>query len=100
MQKKHKGELLLHMERAAGSRQDICTEGSMAIVMNYPYYLEFLDEQLKKREKGKEASLLQQNLFVVLKSSEMLALTRLMSIFHLSVCMPFRWLAGKTHELK
>ena len=100
MRDKHDGELLLHVERASGSRQDLCAEGSLSIVMNYPYYLEFLDEQLKKREKGKMASILSQNLFVVLKSSEMLALARLMSIFHLSVCMPHRWLAGCTHELR
>jgi hypothetical protein len=28
------GVLLLHVERAAGSRQDLCTEGSMAVSMN------------------------------------------------------------------
>ena len=46
------------------------------------------------------ASILQQNLFVALTSTEMIALSRLLSIFHISVCMPFRWLAGKTHELR
>jgi hypothetical protein len=44
-------------------------------------------------------SILQQNLFVALKSSEMIALARLLSILHLSACIPFCWLAGKTHEL-
>ena len=68
--------------------------------MNYPYYLEFLDAQLRKREKNKEASILQRNLFVAMTSSEMLALVLLLSIFHLSVCIPFRWLSGKTHELR
>jgi hypothetical protein len=47
-----------------------------------------------------KASILQQNLFVVLTSEEMIALSCLLSIFHISVCIPFRWLAGKTHELK
>ena len=100
MRENHSGELLLHVERAAGSRQDLSTEGCMAIVMNYPYYLEFLDEHLRKKEKTREISILQQNLFVALSSEEMLALARLMSILHLSVCIPMRWLAGKTHELK
>jgi len=48
MRANHPGELLLHVERAAGSRQDLCTEGCMAIYMNYPYYIEFLDMSLRK----------------------------------------------------
>ena len=95
----HPGVLLLHVERAGGSRQDLCTEGSMAIYMNHPYYVQFLDNQLRKYRKDKP-SLLQQNLFIALTSQEMIALSRLLSIFHIAVCIPFRWLAGKTHELK
>jgi hypothetical protein len=30
----------------------------------------------------------------------MIALSRLLSILHISVCTLFRWLAGKTHELQ
>jgi hypothetical protein len=30
----------------------------------------------------------------------MIALSHLLSIMQISVCMPIRWLAGKTHELK
>ena len=73
----------------------------MAIFMNYPYYVEFLDEQLRKLKKAnQQASILQQNLFVVLTSNEMIAMARLMSILHISVFMPFRFLAGKCHELR
>ena len=68
--------------------------------MNYPYYLEFLDWMLKKTGKNDKASLLQRNLFVVLGSVEIIALACLLSIIHISVCMPFLWLAGKTHRLK
>jgi hypothetical protein len=56
--------LLLHVERAAGSRQDLCTEGSMAVYMNYPYYVEFLDMMLRKHRcsnSNDKASILQQN---------------------------------------
>ena len=95
----HPGELLLHVERAAGSRQDLCTEGCLPIARNYEYWLEFLDWMLKKTGKDDKASILQRNLFVALGSVEMIALARLLSIIHISVCMPFRWLAGKTHEL-
>jgi hypothetical protein len=38
MRENHSGELLLHVQQAAGSRQDLYTEGSMAIYMNHPYY--------------------------------------------------------------
>jgi len=70
--------------------------------MNYPYYVEFLDSALRKprKIKNESASILQKNLFVVLTSSEMIALVRLLSILHLSICMPFRYLAGKSHEFK
>ena len=97
------GVLLLHVERAAESRQDLCTEGSMAVYLNYPYYVEFLDIMLRKHRRDNsndKASILQQNLFVALTSEEMIALSCLLAVFHISVCVPFRWLSGKTHELK
>ena len=78
MRENHPGELLLHVERASGSRQDLCTKGSMAIIMNYPYYVEFLDSMFRKRKKNEKASIFQHNLFVVLTSSEMIALVRLL----------------------
>ena len=91
MREKHPGELLLHVERSSGSCQDLCTEGSMAILMDYPYYVEFLDQMLrKKQKKGQKASKLQQNLFIALTSEEMIALVRLLLILHISICMPFR----------
>ena len=91
----------MHVERASGLRQDLCTKGSMVIIMNYPYYLEFLDEKLREKKKdGSLPSVLQMNLFVAMKSSEILALVRLLAILHLSVCMPHRWLAGNTHKLR
>jgi hypothetical protein len=96
------GVLLLHVEHAA-SRQDLCTEGSMAVYMNYPYYVEFLDMMLRKHcrsNSNDKASILQQNYFFALTSEEMIALSYLLSILHISVCTPFCWLAGKTHELK
>ena len=94
MRANHPGELLLHVERVAGSRQDLCTEGCIAIYMNYPYYIEFLDMSLRKPKVTDKASILQQNLFV-----ELVALSQLLSILHVAVCIPCRWLAGKPHEL-
>ena len=100
VQENHPGKLLMHVERASGSRQDLCTGGSMAILMNYPLYLQFIDEELHKLNARRETSILQRNLWFVLTSDEMIALVRLLSIIHLSMTMPLRWLAGKTHELR
>ena len=65
------GILLLHVERAASSRQDLCTKGSLPVYMNYPNYIEFLDSALRKprKIKNESASILQKNLFVVLPFS-------------------------------
>jgi uncharacterized membrane protein len=37
-------------------------------------------------------------LFTVLTSAEMVAVTRLLAIMHITICMPLRFLMGKTHE--
>jgi len=76
-------------------------EDSMAIVMNYPCYVELLDSMLRRRhKKNKKASILQQHLFFTLISFETIAIIYLPSMLHISVCMPFRWLAEKKYELK
>ena len=52
MKKLHPGELLLHVERATGSKQDLFLEGAPAIFWNRQYCIEFLDEQLRIPDKG------------------------------------------------
>ena len=83
----HEGELLLHVERAGGSRQDLFVEGAPAIYWNREYCLEFLDMQLRDYTKG---NILQENLFVILSLLEMVGLSRLLSILYLCICMPVR----------
>ncbi len=46
------GILLMHVECAAGSRQDLCMEGSLAIFMNFLFYVEFSDCALRKPRKS------------------------------------------------
>jgi len=72
---------------AAGSQQDLCTEGCMEIYMNYAYCIEFLNSSLQKLTKNNKAHILQQNLFVAIKASEFIVLAQLLSILHLSICM-------------
>ena len=94
--KNHPMEFLLHAERASGSRQDVICMGADAVYINRPLNVEFLDERL--RIKG-NSHILQENLFIVLSSLEMIAVSRFFSILHVSIVIPFRWLSGKTHTL-
>ena len=59
------------------------------------YYIQFLDECLRAHKDN----ILQENLFIVLTSMEMIALCRVMAILHFKICMPMRWLAGNTHHI-
>jgi hypothetical protein len=97
VRKHYPNEFLLHTERANGNRQDLVCMGADAIFMNRPLNVEFLDKRLRVR--GNE-NILQQNLFIILSSLEMMAVSRFYSILHVSVVIPFRWLAGNTHKLK
>ena len=45
-------------------------------------------------------NILQEDLFIVLSSCEMLTLARVCEIIHLSICMPKIWLAGNSHKLE
>ena len=92
----HPGTYLMGIQRASGSRQDLTVEGSGAVYFNRQYFLEFLTYTLST---GEHNNILTNNLYVVLRSSEMIGLTRVYSIFHLAFCLPMRFLAGKTHQL-
>ena len=61
----------------------------------YRYCVEFLDECLEAHKDN----ILQENLFIVLTSMEMISLCRVMAILHYKICMPMRWLAGNTHKI-
>jgi hypothetical protein len=97
MRRYHPSVLLLPIARAlGGSRQDIGVEGAPAVYMNLPYFLEFLNWRLAC---GVHDNILQKCLFIVLRSVEMIAMMRVLSILHIAVCLPTRWLAGNTHQL-
>ena len=91
----HPDILLLHIEQILGSRQDLCVEGAGAVYYSRKYWLEFLDERLRTLGNN----ILQENLFVILSLCEMIALSRVCSIAHLSVCLSLRWLAEDSHKL-
>ena len=95
----HPGAILFPTTRACGgARQDLCVEGAPAVLMNLQYYLEFLHWRLTAVG-GKSDAILATKLFIMLRSSEVVAQFRVLSILYVSVCLPVRWLAGKCHEL-
>ena len=97
MRHKYRLSYLYPVCRACGgSRQDIGVEGAVAVLMNVPYYLEFLIWRFKC---GHKDGILERNLFMLLTSVEMISLLRVLSILHISVCMPLRWLAANCGDL-
>ena len=94
---KYPDAMLFHVERSGGGRQDLALMASLPIYWNREWCVQFLDEQL--RAPGNE-NILQKNLFTILTSSEMVAVTRLLAIMHIAIGMPLRFLTGKTHEWK
>ena len=44
-------------------------------------------------------NILQENLSIILYSVDMISLSRLMSILHLSINVPMQWISGKLHTL-
>lgn len=96
MIKHYPSEFLMHAERATGSRQDLITLGAGPIYWNRKFNVEFLDDVL--RVKG-ASNILQENLFTILSSLEMIASSRFFAILDLAICLPFRWLTGNTHKL-
>lgn len=95
LRQNHPGALLVPVERTSGSRQDMMSEGAGAVHWNRKYYVEFLDECLCSHKDN----ILQENIFIVLSSMEMIALCHVFAITHLCVVIPMRWLAGNSHFL-
>ena len=96
MRDNYSDEYLYGVTRSSGSRQDLICMGSIAIYMNRNYNVEFLNEKLTLKNHD---NILEENLFTILVSSEMVSVARFWAIVHVSIVMPVRWLSGKTHEL-
>lgn len=96
MHDNHSEGYLYGVTRSAGSRQDLICMGSIAIYMNRNYNVEFLAEKLEMKD---HENILEENLFTVLVSSEMISVARFWAIVHVAIVMPVRWLSGCTHEL-
>lgn len=87
----------MHIQRVHGSRFDVITTAAITVLINQELYCDYLDDRLSDRTTDK--STLQQTLWAMLSSLEIAAVTRLLSILHLSMTLPLRWLSGNTHDL-
>ena len=92
MQNFHSKAYLYPIVRACGgSRQDVGTKDAIPALMNSPYYLEFLNRRMNP---GADR-ILKKKLSTFLESTEVQGLLRILSIIHISVVLPTRWLGGK-----
>ena len=60
-------------QACGGSRQDICVEGYIAVLLNVPYYLEFIIWRMRC---GHGGVITEHNLFMLLLYVEMIAFLR------------------------
>ena len=81
--------------RAQGGRQDLDYEAAVAIYINRPYYLKFLNHIM--RDPG-HSNILEDYLYVVLMSKEMNALVRAHAAMYITFVEDLRTFAGKGHE--
>jgi len=70
LEKYHKCVALYLVQRSAGARNDMILDGAAAVYINGWLYKLFLDEKLST---PKADNILQENLFIVLSSVELLA---------------------------
>ena len=82
--------------RASGGRQDLEFEASVAIYVNRRCYLKFLHELMQDPQ---HQNTLEDYLFVVLTSTDMIAALRAHAALYLGFVTELRFLAGSSHTL-
>ena len=94
LEKYHECVPLYPVQRS--TRNAMILEGVAAVYINGWLYKLFLDEQLST---PRADNILQECLFVVLSSVELLASSRVFAIIHFAINIPMRWLAGNSKDL-
>ncbi len=79
-----------------GDRQDSSFECALPIYMGHEFFVHFLHKELCLSSKE---NILQTNMFIISRATEMIAQLHIASIVFMAVVVPIRWLAGNTHEL-
>ena len=98
MELNHPGALLYPLGRMGGSRQYAVTEGSLPVYMNWHFYVEFLHQRLCAGTA--EGNILHTSIFIVLSSIKIVAMLRVLSIVHISIVIPMRFLCGRCQHLE
>ena len=81
------GELLFHLDRtSSGGHQDVASMDAMEIFWNRNYCDEFLDEMISYC--GKSENILACNLMILLSSVEIITVSWLWYILHITIVMP------------
>ena len=70
--------------------------GDGPIYWNRILNVEFLDDYIRIKD---NTNILQQNMFTILTSIEMIATSRFFEILHVEICTPFLLLTGNNHKL-
>ena len=97
MRTTHSGEYLYPIARACGgTRQDGDTKGAGPVLMNLPFYLQFVAWRYGC---GGGDGILEKSLFVRLRCVEMVGCLRVLTVIHMCVVIPLRWLVGNCHTL-
>jgi hypothetical protein len=92
----HPTAFFLPFERANGGRQDLAFDGAVAIYANRVLICEFHHGLVFTPG---HSNILEDFIWHTLSCVEMVALTRVLTLFDLLLSQPLRWLCGKSSEL-
>eukprot|EP00966_Prymnesium_polylepis_P184914 4285642-Prymnesium_polylepis.1 len=92
----HPQAFYMPLERAKGGRQDLAFDGAVPIYANRQLITEFLHELVFVPG---HSNILEDFLWHSLSCAEMVALTRVLTLFDLLLSMPLRWLCGMGSKL-
>ena len=87
----------MNFERAMGSRQDLKVDGCVPLFWNRLVCLDFLRGYI---DCPKSQNILDKSLYTTLRGQEFGALLRANTLWKFAFMEPFRWLSGKTSQLK
>ena len=96
MEEHHPEQLLRHVESTNGNRQDILTVCAGPMCFHARFYIEYLDLGLAVHGKN---NILEENVSILLGSTNVIALIRAHAIFNKAITIPMRWLIANYQKL-
>lgn len=92
----HPTSFTVHLERADGGRQDLDYDAAIPLYINRPFFVEFLHDRVYQ---PKHRNILEDFLYIVLTSTQYIAMIRANAIIDILISRPLRWLSGKSKDL-